>query len=224
MLPFDLKESLAINAARMDHLASLGLPLLRRTVLEPGAGIGRLTGFWEQRHCKVTSLDLLASNVEENRFRHPERAHLLCRGVEQGFADLGRFDIVFCYGLLYHVRDPLKCLQDMAAVTDDLLLIETMVHGEDDGELHLYPQSDGADQGVAGAAFRPARNWLMNRLCELFAAAYVSRTQPNYPDFPLSWPVAYGVCRSIFVGSRQPLDLPTLLKHLPSEQTRFTPP
>lgn len=222
MLPFDLPESLAINAARMDHLASLGLPLDGRTVLEPGAGVGRLTGFWEERKCLVTSLDLLQGNVTENLARHPGRKNVLWRGVEGGFEDLGRFEIVFCYGLLYHVRDPLKCLTDMATVCDDLLLLETMVHPIDDGQLHLYPQSAGADQGLPGEAYRPSRNWLMEKLTGLFPFTYVSRQQPNYPDFCLSWPGAAGVCRSIFVASRRSFQLPGLLSELPSSQERFS--
>lgn len=222
-LPFDLPESLALNEARLAHLASLGLNLERKTVLEPGAGVGRLTEFWEQRNCQVTSLDLFASNVTENLRRHPDRKNVLCRPVEIGFSDLGMFDIVFCYGLLYHVQYPIKCLADMAQVCTGLLLLETMVHGQDDGQLHLYPQFDGADQGVSGPAYRPSRNWLMEIMTKFFPFVYVCLDQPNYSDYPMSWPASAEVCRSVFVASRQVLNLPSLITELPNRQIRFTP-
>lgn len=210
MFPFDLPESLAINAARIDHLRSLGLNLENRTVLEPGCGIGHLTGFWEDRNCRVTSTELQLANIVENVSRHPGRERVLCRGVESGFGDLGRFDVVFCYGLLYHVRDPEQLLRHMAEVCDDLLLLETMVHPVDDGQIHLYPQVDGPDQGIGGPAYRPSRNWVMDKMGHLMGFQYVSVSQPNYPDFPASWPGTAPVCRSVFVGSRKALSLKTL--------------
>jgi hypothetical protein len=43
---FDTDAAIEINEARLAHLGSLGLPLDGRTVLEVGAGVGRLTGFF----------------------------------------------------------------------------------------------------------------------------------------------------------------------------------
>lgn len=218
-LPFDLPESLDINRARLEHLSSLGLDLDNRTVLEPGSGIGLLTGFWENLSCAVTSTELQEHNVNENIRRHPGRQRVFKRPVEYGFSDLGRFEIVFCYGLIYHVRNPEKCLVDMAGVCDEIMLLETMVHPIDDGLNHEYPQITGLDQGHAGPAFRPSRNWIMSKLESLMGFAYISRTQPMYPDFVLSWPGTRDVCRSVFVGSKTQLNNPNLLSILPMVQT-----
>ena len=37
----------------------------------------------------------------------------------------GQFDVVLFLGVLYHVKDPLICLERMAAVTGECLIIET---------------------------------------------------------------------------------------------------
>ena len=40
-------------------------------------------------------------------------------------ARLGTFDVVLFLGVLYHVKDPLTCLERMAAVTGECLVVET---------------------------------------------------------------------------------------------------
>jgi tRNA (mo5U34)-methyltransferase len=40
-------------------------------------------------------------------------------------ARLGTFDVVLLLGVLYHLRNPLQCLERVAAVTDDLLVVES---------------------------------------------------------------------------------------------------
>src|SRR5262245_51302976 len=95
---FLTSEAAAINEARQEHLASLGLSLSDKRVLEVGAGIGLHTQFFRSRGCDVLVTDGNPQNVEEIRRRLP--------GVEAAVLDLedseslkrtGKFDIVFCY-------------------------------------------------------------------------------------------------------------------------------
>jgi SAM-dependent methyltransferase len=54
--------------------------------------------------------------------------------VETLAADIGRsFPLTLFLGLLYHVEDPMRCLRQVAAVTDDLCVIETQVVDEVEG-------------------------------------------------------------------------------------------
>ena len=108
--PFDVfltPSALAINLARQRHLASLGLNISGKRVLEVGAGIGLHTPFYLERGCNVVVTDGRNENVQE--------AHRRLPGVETDELDLetgesllrlGRFDIVYCYGLLYHLGNP----------------------------------------------------------------------------------------------------------------------
>jgi hypothetical protein len=62
-------EAHAINIARQAHLASLGLDLEHKQVLEVGAGIGLHTPFFLKRGCEVLVADGNAENVGEIRRR-----------------------------------------------------------------------------------------------------------------------------------------------------------
>lgn len=41
--------------------------------------------------------------------------------------EVGRFDVVLCLGVLYHMRDPVGALERVASVTRELLVLETEV-------------------------------------------------------------------------------------------------
>src|SRR5260370_41818327 len=100
-------EALRINEARQQHLASLGLDLDGKRVLEVGAGIGLHTAFFEERGCDVLSTDGNPLNVAEMLLLYPDRKlGVLDLDRPADLADLGMFDIVYCYGTLYHLRDP----------------------------------------------------------------------------------------------------------------------
>src|SRR4051812_27811086 len=123
---FNTPAAHEINKARLEHLAALGLPLNGRRVLEVGGGVGHLSTFFLDRDCDLVTTEARPENVAEMRRLYP---HLDARivDVESGLADLGRFDVVFCYGLLYHLENPIRALRNMVEVCDDLLLIETMI-------------------------------------------------------------------------------------------------
>lgn len=54
---------LRINQRRLEHLATLPLPLAERSVLEVGAGIGDHTSFFIDRGCTVTITDAREENL-----------------------------------------------------------------------------------------------------------------------------------------------------------------
>src|SRR5262249_50321591 len=90
---FDTPEALRINEARLEHLASLDLPLSGRSVLEVGAGVGHLTRFFVERDCRVVVTEGRAENVRGLARRHPAVA-VHQADVEESLQDLGRFDVV----------------------------------------------------------------------------------------------------------------------------------
>jgi hypothetical protein len=213
--------ALAINRARQQHLASLGLDLEGKKVLEVGAGIGLHTPFFLGRGCTATVTDGRAENVAEIGHRLPQvQRAVVDLEADQPLDALGRFDIVYCYGLLYHLGNPERALARMAEVCDGLLLLETAVSPGNHDELLYVRDPDYFNQAVSGVGCRPTRLWVLNRLRLLFGHAYIPRTQPDHDDFPADWtqPPIQLMYRSIFVGSRRPLDLPTLGTTVPAQQ------
>jgi len=70
-------------------------------------------------------------------------------------ARFGRFDVVFCFGVLYHLRHPLLALDRLAAVCDEEIIVESAIlddyspyrgglgQGYPDGQMvmEFYPES-----------------------------------------------------------------------------------
>jgi hypothetical protein len=82
---------------------------------------------------------------------------------------------------------------------------------------------DAFNQAVSGIGCRPTRLWVLNRLKSLFGHGYIPRSQPDHVDFPSDWihtPIQT-MHRSIFVGSRTPLALATLVDNVPATQETY---
>lgn len=227
--PFDVflePEARRINDARLTHIASLGLDLDRKRVLEVGAGIGLHTSFFEQRGCDVLSTDGAPANVAKMKDSWPgRRLGLLDLDEPAELNALGRFDIVFCYGTLYHLRDPEGALARLAAVCDGFILLETIVSRGAFPELHMVLDPSSANQAVSGIGCRPTRAWVMSALRRHFGHAYTTTDQPEYPDFVTDWGLIGhpGNLRAVFVGARQALSLPTLTEKLPVRHRNAAP-
>lgn len=207
--PFLTEKALAINKARLDHLASLPLNLENRTVLEVGAGIGLFTGFFEERGCDVLSTDGRQANIDEHKRRYPHRKVRLFDLEDP--AEYNWFaprEVVFCYGTLYHLSNPAFCLEALAKLCTDLFLLETLVYGPDDNVFRSAWDGLGhANQSLWGGACRPGRNWVLQELKEWYEYAYLVERQPEHHEFPTVWPSTSGNARAVFVGSRKRLNL-----------------
>jgi hypothetical protein len=225
---FDKQRSLEVNKARMNHLASLEpyLNLYYRSVLEVGAGIGLLTGFWEKRGCTVTSLDGRLSCIRENLRRHPHRVGTLRHAdLKTRFSSsiFGQFGVTFAYGILYLV--PAVQLPDiiaeLAAMTRELMLVSMIVQRKDTGTIEaLGDNPEVPDSSLDGRRCRVSRNWFMDELKKHFEFAYITRTQPKDGCFPTEWPPKQHNPRCIFVASRHVLDGEVFSDVLLSEQTK----
>lgn len=222
------------NARRQEHLASLGLDVAGRTVLEVGAGVGDHTTFFLDRNCRVVSVeprqencDLFAATMAKHRklgYGKAENCTLVQGDVESIAQNAGgSFDIVYCYGLLYHVENPGAVLDALAQRCGDLLLLETRVSGGSGEEIHPVAEDKASlSNTFHGMGCQPTRPWIFSRLKSLFGHAYVPRTQPAHEEFPLDWTIAFPAeqpVRAVFVASRRPLANPVLLDHLPQRQT-----
>jgi SAM-dependent methyltransferase len=221
------------NQRRQEHLATLGLDIAGRNVLEVGAGIGDHTSFFLDRGCRVVTSDARPENIEMLRARFASEKNVSVRqaDLDQPVLSVAAdevFDIVYCYGLLYHLGRPAEALKYFAAHCSGLLLLELCVGFGDDEAVNLVcePQAD-LSQAWSGTGCRPTRPWVFSRLRENFEFAYVTRTQPWHEEFPLDWSPAAALSwpagrlsRAVFVGSRTSLALPSLNDNLVAKQTR----
>lgn len=226
---FQSEHYLRHNQRRLEHLASLQLDVHGKTVLEVGAGIGDHTGFYLDRGCKVTVTDVRPENLAFLRDRFSGNPAVTFQGLDLDHPiDLAQqFDVIHCYGILYHLERPAEALQYLARHCRSLLLLETCVSRGN--ELLINPVDEPTEQfsqAFYGRGCRPTRPWVWARLKELMPYVYATATQPAHEEFPLDWTAgmsqkAVTLTRAVFVASRIDLGAnPNLLNFLPDRQLR----
>jgi tRNA (mo5U34)-methyltransferase len=114
-------------------VALLGGSLAGKRVLDLGCN----AGFWSlhaiesgcdfvlgidgrEMHIDQANLVFDVKNVEKDRYRFVQ-ADIF----ETDFAALGKFDVVLCLGLLYHVSKPIELLERIAEAGSDIVVIDT---------------------------------------------------------------------------------------------------
>lgn len=209
---FDTTAAQTINTARLDHLASLQLDLGQKTVLDAGAGPGHLGQFFVDRHCHVLSVDGRADNIARLRALYPDRDAAVADVERDSLTGLGRFDIVLCYGLLYHLEDPVAALRNLAEVCDGILLLETVICDSSRAILRLEDEYLSFSQALYGIAHRPSPRWIALTLDRIgFANVYAARTPPRHEDFEFDWLDDLDTTRDghllrmVFVATREPV-------------------
>ena len=135
------------------------------------------------------------------------------------------FDVVYCYGLLYHLSNPRAALSFLAQHTKQIFLLETAVSFGDKAEINLITEPRRSPtQAVSGTGCRPTRPWLYHELKSCFEFVYVPVTQPCDKEFPLDWSSpgthAAPLQRAIFVASRHPIANELLSPQLLMNQRR----
>lgn len=205
------EEQLRLNARRLEHLATLGLDLEKKRVLEVGGGMGDLTRFFLDRGCRVLLTDARPKNLraamidgdlaQEARLE-TERLDLDSPGSPKGRA----YDVGFCYGVLHLLQRPERSLDFLAKCCGETLLLECEV-------------SDGAGAGL-GAADRPqdepmgslrgrgsrfGEAWLVGALRSRFKHVYRPRPPCHHPSFS-----GVGERRTVLVAAHRGLSAPAL--------------
>lgn len=220
---FLTKEAIQINEARMNHLDSLGLNIRNKRVLEVGGGIGLLTKFFEERNCEILFTDSRPENILEAKKRYPKRKTMLL-DLEKplNIKNLKTFDIIFCYGTLYHLSNPNQAIHNLSRVCKGIILLETVLDLGENNNIRVVTERNSVTQ-ASGKGCRPTRKSVLELLKKNFGYSYITKTQPRYPDFILNWksPPKQDFYRAIFVGSKKPIRNSLLTSKLPYKQSYF---
>ena len=214
------------NSKRQEHLASLNLPIEKgMTVFETGAGIGDHTKFFVDKGCVVTPTEGRRENWLELRKVYPNAIQLDLENPAEGEKKMAKsYDIVYCYGTLYHVGKPLEAIDYMSKKAGKYLFLETCVTQGDHEDIGLCKEAVfDPSQSLSGVACRPTRPWIVNRLKERFKYVYITVTQPNHYEFPEDWSTVpkTPLYRSVFVASREPIENKLLTDKIPMKQKRI---
>lgn len=212
---FDTEDAFAINKARMDHLESLGFDFDGKTILDAGAGVGHLAAYLDNwgLGSRITCVDARAENIERLRQKYPLIRDARVLDVESFPPSVGGrgWDVVFCYGLLYHLESPLRALTKLVAEARELVLLETIVCDHHQPLVLLADEPAVPNQSLRGVGSRPTPSWVSRVLSRLGLWVYLPQQPPDHPDFKwlqrndLSTERDGHSIRVVFVGSTKPL-------------------
>ena len=118
-------------------VARLGGSLVGKRVLDLGCN----AGFWSlcaaQSGCDyVLGIDGRQMHIDQANFVFEvnevdkRRYQFVCGNIfEADLRQFGMFDIVFCFGLMYHISKPIELMEKISQVNSDILLIDTAILG-----------------------------------------------------------------------------------------------
>ncbi len=127
-----------------------------KRLLDIGAWDGWFSFEAERRGAEVTAIDCVEAPhfVELHRKLSSKVDYRILEIYELPAAGLGKFDIVFLLGVLYHLRHPLLALEMVCGLTTDVAIVESFVtdgdtwqeHTEDIPTLEFYEGYELANQ------------------------------------------------------------------------------
>jgi hypothetical protein len=158
----------------------------------------------------VVCVDGRENNILSLRQRYPNLEGHVADVQDVPMSRFGMFDIVFSYGLLYHLEDPVRGLRNLASACEDMLLLETCICDSADPVSYLVDEPPSFNQTLAALGCRPSPAYVAMSLNRVgFPYVYGTVTRPLHPDFQFEWKNNLEfwrdghLLRCIFVASRR---------------------
>ncbi len=210
---FDTELALRIHRTRKECADRILAPLLEgqqlQSALDVGCGFGFFSRFLADLGLRVTAFDVRRENLEEASRRNPDVECKLANIEDLDSAAFGTYDLVFCFGVLYHLENPFRAMRNLAAVTGKVLLMESVIAPFRSEVTALIDESERENQGVNYIADIPSESWFIKSLYRV-GYEYVYRTSvlPDHEDFHAG--LLRRRRRTILVASRGELKTPFL--------------
>jgi Methyltransferase domain len=132
----------------------------------------------------VCGFDGRGENVAEARRRFPHVPFEQGDIEERAILQLGRFDLVLCFGLLYHLENPLLAIRNLRGLTEKCLLLESMCLPEEKPSMLLREEPRQEDQSLTNVACYPSEGSLVKMLYRAgFGMVYRVIPLPDHEDF-----------------------------------------
>jgi SAM-dependent methyltransferase len=163
---FDQPYYLEINEARWTSAEKIisSLPTIE-TCLDAGCGPGWFAERLAKRGLVVFGIDGRVDLTEEARRRVPKAIFSTIDITSlQASAFLPQADLVFCFGLLYHLENPFAAIRALYQATSHFLLIETLIAPEEGACFQLVSEGQNETQGLTYHALIPSRKALIKML------------------------------------------------------------
>lgn len=181
-----------------------------KSALDVGCGVGYFAALLRDLQFQVTALDARPENVAEAQKRYPGIDFRTSDAEEMDLPSLGTFDLVLCFGLLYHLENPLRGMRNLRALTGKLLLLESMIVEDDEPFLLLRDEPAQEDQSLRAVSCYPSEGAIIKMAFRAgFPHVYRFRQLPDHDDFRAV--VGRTRARTVIAASVPALDSPLLL-------------
>lgn len=185
---FDQQHYELLNRARGDVvralLGELKGPLGLQTAVDVGCGLGYFSAFLKSLGFDVTAVDGRQQNLDEAQRRNPDIRFMQFDAEDAAIRSLGKFDLVFCFGLLYHLENPFLTIRHLHAMTRSLLLVEAVTYLGDDPIMGFVDEPGWEDQGLRNYAFYPTEACLIKMIYRAgFSSVFRFATIPDHPEY-----------------------------------------
>lgn len=186
--PFDELHYQKLIRARDETIRNLlrrVKPLLDlSTAVDAGAGVGFFSQTLLDCGLSVSGFDGRAENVAEARRRFPHIPFECADLQDPSILELGKFDLTLCFGLLYHLENPLLAIRHLRALTGKCLLLESMCVPDEKPSMLLREEPREDDQSLSDVAYYPSEDSLIKMLYRAgFAFVYRVVPLPDHDDF-----------------------------------------
>lgn len=186
--------------------SSLGLA----TALDAGCGIGFFASLLRESGLDVSAFDGRQKNVEEARVRYPGIPFHQGDIEDSSILGLGSFDLVLCFGLLYHLENPMRAIRNLRALTGKVLLLESMCIASHDAFMLLREEPRDESQSLTDLAFYASEGCLVKMLYRSgFKAVYRPASLPDHDDFKET--KEHARRRTVLLAAYEPLPVPNLI-------------
>jgi FkbM family methyltransferase len=210
LTPFDQKEYRRLIEARGETIQSvvkkLKPALGLSNALDAGCGVGFFSQTLAECGLRVCGFDGRAENVAEARRRFPDLQFEQLDVQDRGVLQIGRFDLVLCFGLIYHLENPLLAIRNLREMTQKCLLLESMCLPEEKSSMLLRAEPRQEDQSLTDVACYPSEASLVKMLYRAgFAFVYRVVALPDHDDFRET--AEHARRRTVLVASALPVDV-----------------
>jgi FkbM family methyltransferase len=167
-------------------VAQLKPEMLLANALDAGCGVGFFAQTLQECGLFVRGFDGRLENVVEARRRFPKIAFGEGDVEDPDITQLGTFDLVLCFGLVYHLENPMLAIRHLRALTGKGLLLESMCLPGAEAGMMLRPEPSQADQSLTEIALCPSEGCLVKMLYRAgFAEVYrvAAAVMPYHDDF-----------------------------------------
>jgi hypothetical protein len=158
-------------------------------ILETGAGHGAMGKIFLDLGYDVTSSDGREEYVKI--MQNQRRKAMLLDVNKQEISDVGVFDVILSFGLLYHIKEPEFFIQSCAK-NCKVMVLETVVCDRDDAVLDIVREAGGwrgKDQALDEEGCRPSPSWVEEtaRKAGFTSVRDISTSVGNWDNGKFDW-------------------------------------